>query len=340
MARQWCPWIAFGAATVPLVLIGCSNDATSQPAGERSSDPSGAQEYVLLLDDDSVPDQVQGEPGAYALTIRGAETAPLAVLDVPAGFSNFGSFALWPFGTGEVDGDRTEEPFRAVQYWNVHGVFPDPCDRGGRAAPSSGDSVQELAAALAAQQLTATTKPVPVSIDGHEGLYVELTVPRDVEIDECRDGYYLFLGGLARRRSAPGFRPGHDGAHVDPRCGRRTHPARRDHRSRCDRGAGREPEGHGRVEQVRPAPVTGAACASRVMPDVVGMSRRMPTCRSIVTASSVLSLFSRSRFSPTRLHEHGRRRGAARPAEAHVGPGTSRERRAASEITWARTPTA
>ena len=78
-------WMLLAASAI--VMAACSDD-TTEP---ETSGP----DYVLLLDDDSKPDQVQGEPGTYALTARGSGTPPLAVLDVPAGYSNFGFFALW-----------------------------------------------------------------------------------------------------------------------------------------------------------------------------------------------------------------------------------------------------
>jgi hypothetical protein len=70
---------------------------------------------------------------------------------VPAGYSNFGFFAL-----NQQDADK-DDPLRAVQYWTVDGVFTNPCamDEG---APSAGTSVEDLAAALAGQQLTSRAR--------------------------------------------------------------------------------------------------------------------------------------------------------------------------------------
>src|SRR5690242_6581619 len=96
----------------------CGGDAGGSPADDTPSADSA--DYVLLTDDDANPDQVRGEPGAYALTARGAATPPLAVLDVPAGHASFGSFALVPKGFPDVD------VLSSVQYWTVDGVFVDP----------------------------------------------------------------------------------------------------------------------------------------------------------------------------------------------------------------------
>jgi len=168
-----------------LLFASCSTTdcAAESDHARATAEPS----YVALLDDDTRPDQVRGEPGTYAFTARGADTPPLAVIDVPAGYSNFGFFAVWP-------GERSTEPFRAVQYWTVHGVFRDPCHRSG-SAPESGTSVEDLASALGAQRRSVVSDPEAISLDGHDGLYLELRVPSEIDLDRCADGYYMFWEG-------------------------------------------------------------------------------------------------------------------------------------------------
>ena len=48
-----------------------------------------------------------------------------------------------------------------------------------------------LVAALSAQRTTRTSKPVPVTLDGHHGSYLELTVPATVRVARCADGYFM-----------------------------------------------------------------------------------------------------------------------------------------------------
>lgn len=138
------------------------------------------RDYVLLLDDDNDPDQMQGKPGSYAMTARGMSEPPLAVVDVPVGFSNFGTFGIVEQGFGV----KETGPFRAVNYWTVFGVYANPCTLEG-GAPEVGASVNDLADALAAQKLTSTTKPVPVSIDGYDGVYVEMRPPQRIDFKDC-----------------------------------------------------------------------------------------------------------------------------------------------------------
>lgn len=200
MNRPTPLWIVPAVVAFCLQVTGCADDSTGQPASEGTTQPSAGsttglgdgQDYVLLLDDESDPDQMEGKPGTYALTARGAGSPPLAVFDAPAGYSNFGFFALWPSGE---EAEREDDTFSAVQYWTVHGVYPDPCDRKGKPAPEIGASVKDFAAAMAAQKLTSVTKPVPVTLDGHQGLYLETTVPSGVKIPDCEGGYYMFWQG-------------------------------------------------------------------------------------------------------------------------------------------------
>ena len=184
MAYRHLGWLAVSA--IVILLAACSDKTASEGA---DSTPLDHVDYVLLLDDDEEPDQVLGEPGAYALAARGAGTPPLAVLDVPAGYSNFGSFALVPetFPDDQV-------PLRTVQYWTVDGVFVDPCamDEG---APGAGESVKDLAGALAAQQRTSVSEPMPVTLDSHEGLYLELTAPEGIAFEDCAFGYFGYWEG-------------------------------------------------------------------------------------------------------------------------------------------------
>ena len=178
-------WLLLAAGAI--VLTACGDDTTAEPGVNPEAE---GPDYVLLLDDDSQPDQVQGGPGTYALTARGAGTPPLALLDVPAGYSNFGFFALVPRGFPNND-----DPLRSVQYWTVDGVFVDPCAMD-EEAPEAGTTVEDLAVALAAQERTSVSEPVPVTFDGHDGLYLELTAPSDISFEDCALGYYAYWEGV------------------------------------------------------------------------------------------------------------------------------------------------
>jgi hypothetical protein len=95
--------------------------------------------------------------------------APLAVFDVPKKFEGGGPWLVTKGGY--------------IGYWTVDRVYADPCGAAG--STRVGPAVEDLATALVAQKLTTTTKPIPVSIDGHDGLYLELTAPADIDYDDC-----------------------------------------------------------------------------------------------------------------------------------------------------------
>jgi len=157
-------------------LAGCSDD---DPA--RTAAPP---ECPVLTDDDANPDQIKGEPGSYALTARGQGASVLACIALPAGYTNFGDFAV--SGVGDDDDD----PFRAIQYWTVWGVYDDPC----RGTPSEiGPSARDLATALLDQQVSRVTRPQVVSVGGYDAVALELTVPATVRLDACNEGGYYKL---------------------------------------------------------------------------------------------------------------------------------------------------
>jgi hypothetical protein len=122
------------------------------------------------------------EPGRYLVSVGGAGSYPLApVLSVPDGFNALpDAIGVW-----------ADAPFegRVVWVWDIAGVHTHPCDAG-KVPEIVGPSVADLANALAAQPLRDGTPPVPVTIDGHRGLYVELSVPDGTDVNACAEGRF------------------------------------------------------------------------------------------------------------------------------------------------------
>lgn len=167
-----CIKTAAAALVAIAVLTSCGNDdpAEKPKAGSNQPSPTGTPPagYTVL------PDQSGSiAAGPWAVRAEGLPDAPLAVLDVPDGFSG-GVPHIWT-NKGRIG------------YFNPGGVYEDPCSDSGE-APSAGATVEDLAAALRAQKLTITTRPVPVSVDGHNGLFLEMTAPADFDFEKCRDG--------------------------------------------------------------------------------------------------------------------------------------------------------
>ncbi|GAA3653508.1 hypothetical protein GCM10022237_11680 [Nocardioides ginsengisoli] len=114
--------------------------------------------------------------GSYALDAWGS-AAKLALMRAPAGFGRYQDWTL-------VAGDETDRDgrFRGVGYLRPTEVFGDPCGtprhRKSATLHDPGPTVADLAAALTRQLGAPATTPVPVTIDGYDGLYLDYAVPR------------------------------------------------------------------------------------------------------------------------------------------------------------------
>lgn len=169
--------IKTGAAALAAlaVLTSCSND--NQAAADPDHGPSGATPTSTPTPDYKLIPNESGfiEPGRWAIRADESPETPLAVIDVPTAGFNGGDSWIW-----------TNEPWAVIGFWTVLGVHEDPCSRSGPAA-SAGDTVEDLAAALDDQKLTTATDPVPVAIDGHDGLYLEVSTPAKLDYGTCHE---------------------------------------------------------------------------------------------------------------------------------------------------------
>lgn len=165
------------ASVVGLVgLSGTSDDpAPTPPVPTPSETVRDAPGYRSLPGTDhSVPI----EPGRYAVPPLGGDL-PHAVVDVPTGYAGNGP---WIFAA-----DTNGRTLRALGLWKVIAVYREGCHDKDLSPTSSPLSVEDVADALRHQKRTHTTEPVPVTVDGHQGLYVELTAPTDLRYRTCQD---------------------------------------------------------------------------------------------------------------------------------------------------------
>ena len=136
---------------------------------ERPVDPARTPETSRTGPTDLVGLEGRLEPGRYSMAAwapDGDTRLPRAVLEVPEGYFSNGGWVVDAGGPGESD------QWGEVAVWPVTHVFADPCDT----QPTRvGPSIRDLADALADQTRTTTTRPRPVTLDGHRGLYLELT---------------------------------------------------------------------------------------------------------------------------------------------------------------------
>jgi len=152
------------------------------------------------------------EPGRYFLGVAGIHDVdgsdrsdrsdrsggswPLAVVDVPAGFTMSEEFVV------------TSEGGSGFWFWAVESVPDKPCADTTYREP--GPSVEELAEALANLEQVRTTRPRPTTLAGHRGIYLEMTVPPSIDVaEQCAEGrLYLWRhpDGGSRWLSGPGDR--------------------------------------------------------------------------------------------------------------------------------------
>jgi hypothetical protein len=188
--------IRYAAIAVALVgvLTACSDDrAANDPvAGDKqtTSAPTTPRCPAVAFHHDELA------PGCWAITARGLQGSPLAELDLPAGFSGNDAW-VW------VNADKQGE-WGAITLMPAGDVYLDPCTRAGT-PPKVGPSVEDFATALAAQKVTTTTRPVPVSLDDHEGLYLEMSVPAGFDVSRCRDEELILWTGPEEPGADPGL---------------------------------------------------------------------------------------------------------------------------------------
>jgi hypothetical protein len=165
-------------AAMSVLLAACSNDSASvaeRPPPSSTGTPAGPGELV------KVPEGASLKPGVYSMPLIGPDSPMRAVVDVPAGYFNPGGYVI-------DDGHGTNAPdeFGDLMFWSdIDQVEADPCDGG--AAADVGPTVRDLADALVAQKHRTTTSPLPVTLDGNEGLYLESSGSKDAP-RRCQGG--------------------------------------------------------------------------------------------------------------------------------------------------------
>ncbi len=166
------------AIVLAATLAACSED---DPAAPDSLGDEGEQTSATATPAPDCPavatHRESLEPGCWAIQARGLVDGPRAELELPAGFTGNDAW-VW------VNADPEDE-WGAITLLPVGAVHPDPCARA-EDPPEPAPSVEGFARALVAQRVTATTTPVPVSVGGHEGVYLELSVPAGFDSSACR----------------------------------------------------------------------------------------------------------------------------------------------------------
>jgi len=186
------------------VLASCSNDdspSRTEPSLKGAGSTSTLQpETGRGIQDRLASDNPRGllDPGTYAVDVDGLRPPP--VVELPKGFrfdtspevATFTRFGIPDCTLSALACRRTRyEPSGPggrlkVGFWNGDQIMFGPdrlCGGGLEGFKHPGPSVEDLATALADLPGFRASDPVPVSLGGYDGLYVELfTVPPTCEL--------------------------------------------------------------------------------------------------------------------------------------------------------------
>lgn len=173
MRHDPTPGLTAAIAGIAMLLTGCSDDpgppagaGEDSPSSSSSPDPSGDLVQATRLAEATAADTLL-TPGPYAMGFASDQAdPPMVVIDVPAGYRGRGDGY-------EISADKGG--FRHFDTWTVAEVADQPCGATDWVDP--GHDVDDLADALAALPVWESTEPAPVTIDGHEGVVMELNAP-------------------------------------------------------------------------------------------------------------------------------------------------------------------
>ncbi len=173
---------ALGAAAAAAAAIVVVVAVAAGVADQRGAEPSPVAPEPSPGGWTPVPEESEGgliPAGRSGMTANGRPDAPWAVFEIPEGFSSIGGWVIF---------DEDPQGGGGVGYWTVSEVVRQPCDPLSNAnAIDAGNTVEELVAAFQRQRRTRMSEPVPVTVDGYQGLSLELRVPKGIDFAACPD---------------------------------------------------------------------------------------------------------------------------------------------------------
>ena len=102
--------------------------------------------------------------------------------------------ADWGAAQPWVIGPNREGPGAAIAFVQVSGLFSDPClDNQGSPDVAVGSTAAELASALAEHDAYEATATGDFTVDGYEGIRMELVMPSDLDYTTCQlDSFWVW----------------------------------------------------------------------------------------------------------------------------------------------------
>jgi hypothetical protein len=175
------------AVVVPAVIIAIA--LASCQAGSSGLSPSPT--VILTPEPTATPlprlnGQEALDPGRYQ--VNGGVSTPVTVA-VPAGWRASGDWVVWgPKGNDLPDG-------MAIRFYTIPNLAANPLSySAGNLDPPVGPTVDDMAQAIVAHPGWIATEPKDITIDGHAGQLVSITIPTDAELPIVGGGptFYLY----------------------------------------------------------------------------------------------------------------------------------------------------
>ena len=176
-------------------LVACGDDSS----GKTAADPTPTKETPTSPSTDATTTSLgytllrnagRGllDAGSYGLVPAGSPVKNVAVIRAPAGYKGFEGWTLVT-----EDGDD----WHALQIMTVDRIFPDPCGSKAHtkydAMKNPGPTVKDLARALTEQKGATTSTPIPVTLDGYHGLYLDYRIAKGIDLDKCENDAFTLL---------------------------------------------------------------------------------------------------------------------------------------------------
>jgi hypothetical protein len=159
-----------GSAEAPTAATTASRE-TPAPLGEGEEELEPGTHVVDLVARAQAGTGRSDEPPRYHL--------PKIEITVPEGWFNHDG---WAMGKGQ------NHRVIHVLFYDVAEVYETPCKWASEPLVDPGPDVDSLASALARQPLRNATAPTDIELAGFRGKYLELSVPTEIDFDDCDEG--------------------------------------------------------------------------------------------------------------------------------------------------------
>jgi len=185
-------WLVIGLLVGTLIVAAVASIANLPRLGQATS--GGSNSAATSRPISTVPPLAGDDlgPGTYSISRDSLK----ATITVPAGWGNL-----------DQRGVGSDKSSAVVVFWpfptDFNEVYADPCHwKTSAIEPPVGQTVDDLANALAAQAMRGEAVPTDVTIDGYSGKALEMSVPTDINLADCDDGEFRSWAG--RFHQGPG----------------------------------------------------------------------------------------------------------------------------------------